>query len=98
MNSSDRPFWLSPRQVLVIPVAAPYVRIISISDNPLTSLKRPRMLYIPQKDYASEVADRLTALGLWADVDNGENTLPKKIRNGEIAQYNFIFGMFLHVA
>lgn len=31
-------------------------------------------------------------LGLWADVDNGENTLPKKIRNGEIAQYNFIFG------
>jgi threonyl-tRNA synthetase len=25
-------------------------------------------------------------------VDNGENTLPKKIRNGEIAQYNFILG------
>jgi threonyl-tRNA synthetase len=22
----DRPFWMSPRQVLVIPVAAPYVR------------------------------------------------------------------------
>ncbi|KAF9467154.1 hypothetical protein BDZ94DRAFT_1156687 [Collybia nuda] len=60
------PFWLSPRQVLVIPVAAPY------------------------KEYASEVADRLSALGLYADVDNGENTLPKKIRNGEIAQYNFI--------
>jgi threonyl-tRNA synthetase len=32
-------------------------------------------------------------LGLFADVDNGENTLPKKIRNGEIAQYNFILGM-----
>jgi len=61
------PFWMSPRQVLLIPVAAPY------------------------KDYASEIADRLAALGLWADVDNGENTLPKKIRNGEIAQYNFIF-------
>jgi threonyl-tRNA synthetase len=27
-------------------------------------------------------------------VDNGENTLPKKIRNGEIAQYNFILGEF----
>lgn len=26
------------------------------------------------------------------DVDNGENTLPKKVRNGEIAQYNFILG------
>ncbi|KAF8579070.1 tars protein [Ramaria rubella] len=61
------PFWMSPRQVLLIPVAAPY------------------------KEYASEIADRLSALGLWTDVDNGDNTLPKKIRNGEIAQYNFIF-------
>ncbi|EAU80442.2 tars protein [Coprinopsis cinerea okayama7 len=60
------PFWLSPRQILVIPVAAPY------------------------KEYAAEIANRLTSLGLYADVDNGENTLPKKIRNGEIAQYNFI--------
>ncbi|KAF8884216.1 tars protein [Gymnopilus junonius] len=60
------PFWLSPRQVLVIPVAAPY------------------------KDYATEVTDKLSSLGLYADVDNGDNTLPKKIRNGEIAQYNFI--------
>jgi threonyl-tRNA synthetase len=60
------PFWVSPRQVLVIPVAAPY------------------------KDYAQEITDRLSSFGLFADVDNGENTLPKKIRNGEIAQYNFI--------
>ncbi|THH20468.1 hypothetical protein EW146_g914 [Bondarzewia mesenterica] len=60
------PFWLSPRQVLVIPVAAPF------------------------KEYASEIAGKLSELGLFADVDNGENTLPKKIRNGEIAQYNFI--------
>lgn len=60
------PFWLSPRQVLVIPVANPY------------------------KDYASQVAERLSAQGLFADVDNGDNTLQKKIRNGEIAQYNFI--------
>ncbi|KAG8925523.1 threonyl-tRNA synthetase, partial [Tulasnella sp. 408] len=60
------PFWVSPRQVLVVPVAAPF------------------------KDYASEVAQRLQDAGLFVDVDNGENTLPKKIRNGEIAQYNFI--------
>jgi threonyl-tRNA synthetase len=60
------PFWLSPRQVLVIPVAQPF------------------------KDYATEVADRLNEAGIFTDVDNGENTLPKKIRNGEIAQYNFI--------
>jgi len=60
------PFWLSPRQVLVIPVAAPY------------------------KEYASELATKLSECGLFADVDNGADTLPKKIRNGEIAQYNFI--------
>ena len=29
---------------------------------------------------------------MYADVDNGENTLNKKIRNGEVAQYNFILG------
>ena len=45
-----------------------------------------------QREYASEGADKLTKLGLYVDVDNGENTLPKKIRNGEIAQYNFILG------
>ena len=46
--------------------------------------------YEIQKDYASEVQGKLSAAGIWADVDNGENTLQKKIRNGEIAQYNFI--------
>jgi hypothetical protein len=35
---------------------------------------------------------KLTEKGLFADVDNGADTLPKKIRNGEIAQYNFILG------
>ncbi|KAI0088225.1 threonyl-tRNA synthetase [Irpex rosettiformis] len=60
------PFWLSPRQVLVVPVAVPY------------------------QQYAAEVAEKLTKLELWADVDNSPETLNKKIRNGEIAQYNFI--------
>ena len=45
-----------------------------------------------QREYATEVAEKLTKLGLFVDVDNGENTLPKKIRHGEIAQYNFILG------
>lgn len=38
------------------------------------------------------MTDKLQGLGLFADVDNGPDTLPKKIRNGEIAQYNFILG------
>ena len=45
-----------------------------------------------QKEYAAEIAGKLAELGLYADVDNGDNTLPKKIRNGEVAQYNFILG------
>ena len=49
----------------------------------------------PQKEYASEVTERLSSLGLYADVDNGENTLQKKIRNGELARYNFILGMLI---
>ncbi|KWU41505.1 tars protein [Rhodotorula sp. JG-1b] len=61
------PFWLSPRQVVVIPVAAPH------------------------KEYAKEVAQKLWDAGLYADADLSDSTLPKKVRNGEIAQYNYIF-------
>ncbi|CAE6492331.1 unnamed protein product [Rhizoctonia solani] len=60
------PFWLSPRQVMVVPVAAPF------------------------KDYASEVHQKLWDAGMFADIDLTGDTLPKKIRNAEIAQYNFI--------
>jgi hypothetical protein len=45
-----------------------------------------------QYDYAGEVKNKLWDVGLYADVDNGTDTLNKKIRNGELAQYNFIFG------
>lgn len=53
------------------------------------------MLMSRQKEYAQEIADKLQSLGLFADVDNGPDTLPKKIRNGEIAHYNFILGASL---
>ncbi|OAD79199.1 hypothetical protein PHYBLDRAFT_106919 [Phycomyces blakesleeanus NRRL 1555(-)] len=61
------PFWLSPRQVNVIPVAAAFF------------------------DYAQEIVDRLSSLGIYADADLSDNTLNKKVRNSELAQYNFIF-------
>lgn len=48
-----------------------------------------------KREYASEVAAELTSRGIFADADNGEDTLKKKIRNGEIAQYNFILGMLI---
>ena len=46
---------------------------------------------IKQHEYAASIAKRLSDHGLFADVDNSPETLNKKIRNGEIAQYNFIF-------
>ena len=63
------PFWLSPRQILVIPVM-PAVN-----------------------DYVEEVQRLLRAQKIHADIDIGGNTMQKKIRTGQLQQYNFIFGM-----
>lgn len=61
------PFWISPRQVLVIPVMP--------SAN----------------DYVLEVQGILREKGMHCDVDTSGNTMQKKIRTGQLAQYNFIF-------
>lgn len=61
------PFWLSPRQVIVVPV--------SQSNN----------------DYAEKVAKILWDKGIYSEADVGKETFPKKIRNGEIGKWNFIF-------
>lgn len=61
------PFWLSPRQVVVVPVT--------------------NSVY----GYAEKVRQQLWDAGFFADVDLSDNTLNKKIRNGELAQYNFVF-------
>jgi len=60
------PFWLSPRQVMVVPVAPSYVA------------------------YAQRVRDRVHEQGFFADVDDGNNQLNKKIREAQLQQYNFI--------
>ncbi|KAK4187836.1 putative threonyl-tRNA synthetase [Podospora australis] len=61
------PFWMSPRQVIVIPVGMGFL------------------------DYAKEVATLLKKERFHVDVDSSGNTLQKKIRNGQLAQYNFVF-------
>ncbi|KAG0349150.1 threonyl-tRNA synthetase [Podila humilis] len=60
-------FWLSPRQIQVIPVAAALV------------------------PYAERVREQLHEAGFFVDVDVSDSTLNKKIRNAELAHYNFIF-------
>ncbi|KAI2615739.1 threonyl-tRNA synthetase [Hypomontagnella submonticulosa] len=61
------PFWLSPRQVIVIPVG---------------------MGFVP---YAQEVKTILKKERIFVDIDTSGNTLPKKVRSAQLAQYNFIF-------
>lgn len=65
------PFWLSPRQVLVIPVMP------------------------TANDYVEEVQGLLRAHKMHVDIDISGNTMQKKIRTGQLQQYNFIFGMLL---
>lgn len=62
------PFWLSPRQSVVIPVAPAF------------------------DEYAVKVKSQIFDAGFLCDVDHDTTTtLNKKIRNAQIAQYNFIF-------
>ena len=63
------PFWLSPRQVLVIPVM------------PIVN------------DYVEEVQQLFKAQKMNVDIDISGNTMQKKIRTGQLQQYNFIFGI-----
>ncbi|CAI7615389.1 unnamed protein product [Penicillium bialowiezense] len=61
------PFWLSPRQILIVPVM-PAVN-----------------------DYVEELQQLLRGDKLNVDIDISGNTMQKKIRTGQLAQYNFIF-------
>ncbi|VDP40239.1 unnamed protein product [Soboliphyme baturini] len=61
------PFWLSPRQAVVIPV------------------------HSNLNDYAAEVRNKIFDAGFECDADlDSSDTLNKKIRNSQMAQYNFI--------
>ncbi|XP_072472941.1 threonine--tRNA ligase 2, cytoplasmic [Notamacropus eugenii] len=61
------PFWLSPRQVMVIPVGPTC------------------------EEYALQISEEFFEAGFMADVDLDQScTLNKKIRNAQLAQYNFI--------
>lgn len=63
------PFWLSPRQVMVIPVGPTY------------------------DDYAEHVKGKLHDAGFMTEVDtDAGDTMNKKIRNAQLAQFNFILG------
>jgi threonyl-tRNA synthetase len=59
------PMWISPRQVMLIPVHATF------------------------NEYCEEVRQKLHDEGFYADVDSSRATFQKKVRNAQVAQYNF---------
>lgn len=59
------PMWISPRQVMLIPVHARF------------------------NEYCEEVRQKLHDEGFYVDVDSSKATFQKKVRNAQIAQYNF---------
>lgn len=61
------PFWLSPRQILIVPIV-------------------PAL-----NDYVYELQKLFQGDKLNVDIDVSGNTLQKKIRTGQLSQYNFIF-------
>lgn len=65
------PYWLSPRQAMVVPVA-------------------------PQLDeYAYKVKQKLWDAGVMVEIDVDQNdSFNKKIRNAQLAQFNFILGTY----
>ena len=64
------PFWLSPRQILVIPVMK------------------------AANEYVEEIQMIFHKARMYCDIDVSGNTLQKKIRTGQLQQYNFIFGKY----
>ncbi|KKA28045.1 hypothetical protein TD95_001539, partial [Thielaviopsis punctulata] len=61
------PFWISPRQIMVIPVGKGFF------------------------SYAEEVRQIFHDAKTFVDVDLSGETLQKKVRKAQLAQYNFIF-------
>lgn len=60
------PFWLSPRQIMVIPVAAAFT------------------------EYSDWLVKQFTLHGFYAESDLSGKTMPKKIREAQLAQWNYI--------
>lgn len=60
------PFWLSPRQVCVVPVSEKYL------------------------NYAQGVKNRMINEGFYAEIDESNNSLNKKIRNAQLGKFNYI--------
>merc|ERR1712217_617064 len=60
------PFWLSPRQVMVVPISDKF------------------------HNYADWLVRQLTLFGFYAEAEKSSKTLNKKVRESQLAQWNYI--------
>lgn len=60
------PFWLSPRQVKIVPISEKYM------------------------EYAESIFERLKLEGYAVELDRTNFTINKKVRNAQVAQFNYI--------
>lgn len=75
------PFWLSPRQCVVIPVHADYNNYA----------KRASACVAVMNELIFQVVEEIIASGFYADLDaNDSKKLSKKVREAQLAQYNYI--------
>jgi threonyl-tRNA synthetase len=80
-TSGKLPFWLSPRQVIVIPLVNDDVELMKYADFVAEQLSVPETIHAGRNS---------TCLGIVVDVDKSSETLNKKIRNAQQAPYNLI--------
>ena len=71
-QANVRPLWLSPRQVIVIPVAHAFDK------------------------YAQEVVERLHKENFYVEANLSSETLPKKVLEAQVSQWNYILGIALY--
>ena len=110
-----RPFWLSPRQAVVIPVAPVFdAYALKVSMSVFLHVYNFFMKCVYDCNYCFDnhwlflwlgslddfqVRDELYTAGFMCDADvDDSDTMNKKIRNAQLAQYNFILGVFVTVS
>jgi threonyl-tRNA synthetase len=77
------PFWLSPRQVIVIPVGMAF---LGYAKEVAQVLKKERIHVGTFAVFPDSAFLAVLTFFLQTDVDSSGNTLQKKIRNGQLAQ------------
>ena len=94
-----RPLWLSPRQVMLVPVnpsCEDYAKRVSLQLPHLGCIQNCRIQMVRRLIHGisiRQVCKQFTEAGFMAEADlDSSCLLNKKIRNAQLAQYNFILG------